>query len=422
MNDSRSCRRYASLLLLRLLPVWLFLPTSGAWAAPMITLEYALIAAVNTHPTIKSKLGELKAAVSDVEGAEWTRYPTLSVGTYRTDAGISQTSLKVEQPLWSGGRITGQIEAARSIATEADVTVTEAQQTILIQTAAAYTELVRASEKLRVAEQNVAEHKRLFEMIERRVETKVSPTSDVTLAMARLQAARNEAIQYRNLAAAAKVMLEQLIAAAVEGVLPSQRQNNMITTLEFALDAALTYSPQLKRLQAQDEGAKAKLDVARSLIAPQVSLSYERRMGELSIGQRGDQAMVNVQFLPGAGLSAGSAISAASARRQAIRDAVEAAKRLLIQQVTLDWNDSLAFADQIPQVSALVAATQDVKQSYVRQYAVGRKTWIDVLNAQREAMQAVTALIDIETSLVLARVRLEILTGQLTVSKLANNL
>jgi len=55
-----------------------------------------------------------------------------------------------------------------------------------------------------------------------------------------------------------------------------------------------------------------------------------------------------------------------------------------------------------------------VFDSFVRQFAVGRKSWVDVLNAQRESSSARYALADAEWGRVGANIRLRILIGDIS--------
>ena len=51
--------------------------------------------------------------------------------------------------------------------------------------------------------------------------------------------------------------------------------------------------------------------------------------------------------------------------------------------------------------------------SYLRQYAVGKKSWLDVLNAQREATQARNTLVDFEVLYLTSLYRLNILLNEI---------
>ena len=66
-----------------------------------------------------------------------------------------------------------------------------------------------------------------------------------------------------------------------------------------------------------------------------------------------------------------------------------------------------------------VRGTEEVVESYLRQYQIGRKGWLDVLNAQRERSQAKAALSDVEYSLELSKLRFMLLTGDITSTTLA---
>jgi adhesin transport system outer membrane protein len=61
----------------------------------------------------------------------------------------------------------------------------------------------------------------------------------------------------------------------------------------------------------------------------------------------------------------------------------------------------------------LVDATTSVIESYLRQYAVGKKSWLDVLNAQREATQARNTLVDFEVQYLTSIYRLRVLMNEI---------
>ncbi len=110
------------------------------------------------------------------------------------------------------------------------------------------------------------------------------------------------------------------------------------------------------------------------------------------------------------GLSAASGVDAAIARREAAR---EAAERDVRERVTLDWNEWVAVRLRLENASQSRAMSTEVFESYARQYVIGRKTWIDVLNAVREATQSEFALEDVQTQTLAVSLRLRAQTGTL---------
>jgi len=83
--------------------------TNAAEASLHMLMELAAV----QHPSILQARDRLDAAGFDVEGAKWGRFPTISSET-RAPSNNTQSLTKVEQPLWTGGRISAQIELSEA--------------------------------------------------------------------------------------------------------------------------------------------------------------------------------------------------------------------------------------------------------------------------------------------------------------------
>jgi adhesin transport system outer membrane protein len=182
------------------------------------------------------------------------------------------------------------------------------------------------------------------------------------------------------------------------------------------LKAALEFSPERKRLQAQVDSNEAQISVARAQLMPSVVAGYQAQLGPLATGDERGRLYLGVQVQTGAGLSGISNVQVAISRKLAAQDAIVAHERQLTQTVRSTWSESVAMAEQLAPVRALLAGSDEIVASYLRQFQVARKSWLDVLNAQREKTQAYNALSDIEYPLMLAQVKLLLLAGQLNAS------
>lgn len=384
-------------------------------------LEQLLRRAVLTHPSILVQRGQKRVAEADYETAQWARYPSLVAEASQGGQTGQGTLARITQPLWTGGRITGQIDSAQAGIVIASATVAETEQTVLQETAQAYAELLRARARLKAARDNVAEHERLYQMILRRARTEVSPQSDVTLASGRLQQALSEQIQFQNQAEQARATLEQMTGQPVDQVEQASRPLPPWGSIARVRDEALAFSPELARLQAQESQALAQIEVAKSVQYPVLSLAHDQRLGALSTGFVRSQTYVALQFQPGAGLSARSAVTAAAERQASFKDQQETARRKLLRQVEADWSELAALESLLQPSRELVDNTRGVVESYARQYTAGRKSWLDVLNAQRESAQALYGLADVEANRLRAQLRLEIHTGRLSARSLSES-
>jgi len=388
----------------------------SAQAQPAMTFGQVLQSALDSHPAIMGKRAGQTAARADQKGAEWLRYPTPSIEAATQGNGKDSALVRIEQPLWSGGRITAAIDAAGSRLDAADAALTEAELDLTLKVIAAYIEALRQKARQQYAQAGVDEHEKLLGMIRRRVKQEVSSLTDQSLAESRLYQAVNDLSQITQAFNNALAQLAQLSGKPVADI--SEQGVSTLgapANLEMALSQALGYSPTLRRLTYEEEAANADIDSKRSAYMPQLSLRLEKNVGQ---GQaQNSSAMLVLQAQPGAGLSAGSGVDAAIARREAARMAREAAERSTNERITLDWNEWVAA--RLRQENAVQSRTMstEVFESYTRQYVIGRKSWIDVLNAVREATQSQFALEDARTQVIAASLRLRAQAGTLNQSK-----
>lgn len=366
--------------------------------------------AVATHPDIQVRRAQVKASQSVLEAARWGRFPSLTANL-ESGSGGATNSLRLEQPLWTGGLITGQIALAQAQERIAQAALQETQQRILGELATGYLEMLRLESRLKVAQGNEAEHQRLYETIERRANAEVSPKTDAVQAGVRLNQALNERLQIQRQLQTVRHSVSQLIGRPV-GVLAPVPTLDLAHWSEDGLEQqALGFSPERARLVAEQEAADVEIDLANAQIKPKLVLGYVgQNTAGTSSGTQG-RFYLALQVQSGAGLSSFAGVDAAIARRDAAREAIEAQERLLSQQMRTGWSDAKALLGQIEPVRALALGSNEIVDSYLRQFQVGRKNWLDVLNAQRERTQAQYAITDLEIPLQQTLVRLLLLAG-----------
>jgi adhesin transport system outer membrane protein len=377
-----------------------------------MTFDQVLQAALSSHPLVQGKRSAQAAAKAEREGAEWQRYPTPSI---EAQTGSDNASLlRLDQPLWTGGRITAGIDAAGSRYDAASTAIAEARQELALKVIAASSEALRQQARQRFAQASVGEHEKLLAMIRRRVQQEVSPLADQRLAESRLYATANELSAISQALQNALAQLGQLsgqtvteIAAA--GYAETAKPDGLPGDLAQTIERALSHSPTLRRLNFEVQAATADIDSKRSAYLPQLSLRLESSHGITT----DNRAMLVLLAQPGAGLSAQSGVNAALARREATRQAIEAVERDARQQITQDWNEWTAARTRLDNAEQARSTSAEVSASYARQYTAGRKSWLDVLNALREATQAELLLVDANSQMQAAVLRLKAQTGGL---------
>jgi adhesin transport system outer membrane protein len=269
---------------------------------------------------------------------------------------------------------------------------------------------------------NEAEHLRLLETIKRRVAAEVSPLTDETQAAARWRQAITERIRITQQIDPARFLLAQLVGRPLGELIPPAPINMDRWSESTLLDAALRFSPERRRLVALVDAADGQIGLAKSQIMPSVVAGYQFRFGTLPYGEDPGRAYLGVQVQTGGGLSILANVRAAVSKKTAAVEAIEAHDRRLTQSVRSSWAESLALKEQVEPVRNLLTGSEEIVASYLRQFQVGRKNWLDVLNAQREKAQAGYSFSDLEYPLMLSNVRLLLLAGRwdLTTSILAD--
>jgi adhesin transport system outer membrane protein len=122
-------------------------------------------------------------------------------------------------------------------------------------------------------------------------------------------------------------------------------------------------------------------------------------------------AYIGIQYQLQDGFSLDSRIASARARVASVDESERLAKEQLRQQVAGLVRDYQAAKNQLPPLTELVESNEGLIESYLRQYRAGKKTWLDVINAQREMIQARFLLTDSYASQCASAARLELLTG-----------
>ena len=377
-----------------------------------ITLEQVLRIAAETHPSIAQRLSEQGASDYSVAGARWQRWPGVSMSSSRGPLGSTLTELQLEQPLWTGGRITANINAAEARAEAARHSVLEVRKTIIERAINAYAEAMRLQSRITIADAAIEDFEALTAMIDRRVDNGISPKADAVNVRARLQQANSERLQLQLQRRNTRTELELLIGQRFSELTVPQALLPSAISLEDAVHIALENAPELARLNAEERVAEETIAATRSSLSPSLSLRYQRIFGGGTLYAT-DQLFLGVTYQPGSGLSSLSAISEAEARRTGTTYAREATRLELMNRVRNLWQQADSSRRELTVLGDLVASTQEVYASCLRQFPVGRRTWLEVLLARRDATQAQYALSDTQWMGFAAELKLQLVTGQL---------
>jgi adhesin transport system outer membrane protein len=395
----------------------------SALAAPY-TLDELLGHAMTSYPTILSKLSNQVAAQDDLTASKLRFLPSPSISTQRNRLGNnsgglsasgnnSATTVGISQPVFMGGGLIAGYDKASAKLSSADYALLETREDVSKRLITSYAESFRAYRKIKALEENVQLHQKFAGLITRRVEAGVASPVDRDLGVSRLYQAQADLDSQISAEKTALLNLSQIVGKSLtrEDLVEQFASPATIPKDPGVLDQLLANSPTVARASYDAQAAEAESREVRASGLPQVMFQAQRQLGNPYVpGASGyDSLGFVVQYSPGGGFASFAASSAANRRAQSASEMVEATKRDLISTWNAELNEYQSSALKIASLKDSAGLTASISESYDRQYLVGRKSWLDVMNAIREQTQTQMTLIDAQASALGSSRRLQVL-------------
>jgi outer membrane protein len=376
------------------------------------TLTDALIRAYQTSPLLESNRAALRALDEAVPQARSARRPQIDAtasinldATTQDDPFFSDivdtyaAGLRGSLLLYDFGATAAAVESARFTVAAGRASLLNVEQEVLLDAVAAYMDVLRDEEFVRLAENDVSVLNEQLDATRNRFEVGEVTRTDVSQTEARLASSRARlAVAVGNLEisrqAYAAVIGSRPIALALPPALPA-----LPATLAEAEALALRQNPQIIAAQFNERAAIADFDRARAAKGPTISLDgsfqYEDRT---SAAPAFDEALVG-----SIGIGARMPLSTGGRNDSLIRQAqsvleqrkfqVQDAGRAAIEQVNAVWTQlDVARATLVANREGVVAA-EIAFEGVFEEARLGARSTLDVLDADQERLQALAEVV-----------------------------
>jgi outer membrane protein len=378
------------------------------------TLADAIALAYQTNPTLQGQRASQRALDESVVQARTGLRPTLSASgdaswSEREGAdtvGTSSGGLSVSQPIYTGGRVSSGISAARADVLTGREGLRGVEAQVLQAVITAYVDVRRDQERLRIATDNVAVLQRQLDEARARFEVGEITRTDVAQAEARFAGARASFSS-----AQAQLAISRASYAAVVGQNPGDLapepslEGLLPTTVDEAFVAAEEANPQVLAAEYGERSSAARLAATRAERRPTVSASGSVGYGasDAAFGGTGGQFENYSQSVSGSvtvrmpiftGGLINSGIRAATERNRADQLAIEEARRTALRTVSQAWNSLVGARANLVANEEQVRATRIAFEGVRQEAQVGLRTTLDVLNAEQELRNAELAMIN----------------------------
>lgn len=343
-------------------------------------------------------------------------------GTSETEEEFRQDaySVTLSQPLFSGGRTWISLDIAEASQDQAGAAVTGARQDLMVQVAQAYFDVLNAREEVDLAER---EERRVEEHLERaraQFEVGTGDIVGVREAEARRDQARTRLIRARNNLRTAKQRLRRLIRKPV----PELARVKEVTLVppdpndpQQWVDRAFADHPGLTQTRQQLTIARKNAELARRERWPQLSAQarYSRLEGgsfTVKSEERSASLQLSWPIYQGGEVGARAAMEQTRAAQTRLQlDDEQEKVRVETVQAFYDWESAM---EEVRSLRAQVRSAETQLEAVRTGFEVGRRTSVDVLDAQQEYFSALQSLAEARHRYLLSRLQLKAAAGALT--------
>ncbi|MDD7973320.1 TolC family outer membrane protein [Roseinatronobacter alkalisoli] len=403
---------------------------SGAPGAAQ-SLADTFINAYQNSDLLEQNRAVLRAADEDVAQAVASLRPVLNFVAQargqKQSAGLQRESLtasvnlSAEITLIDFGRGALARQSAEALVMGTRQALLNVEQQVLLDAARAFMDVRSGIETVTLRQTTLRLTQQELNAARERFELGEITRTDVSLAEARLAAARSQLA-----AAEGDLAIAREEYKFVTGRHPGQLRQppalpGLPANLQTAQDIARNSHPVIK--QAQFEVTAAELNAERAAAARHGSVTADASIGVTTdLLNSGSTRSASAGVRYARPLYQGGAISAqhrqALARRDAARSGLHRSVAQVIQNVAVQWASLDVARARIAASQQQVRAAQSAFDGTREEARLGARTTLDVLNAENDLMDARTALLQSQAGVQVASYGLMAAMGLLTVDHL----
>ena len=399
------------------------------------SLQEVVAVAVNSNPEIaqaqynkeaiqmeRKQAQGLYAPRIDLEGSAGVRW--LDNNTRRT-LGIAdeelyplEAQLRGEWVAIDFGRRRGELLRQSARVDGASLRVLERSELIALQVTRQYLDVLLNQRVLAASQDNVAFHQSLVRDLTTGVQQGSISVADQQQSEERLQAALVRATEAEESLEKAKITLRRLSGLDVsQATLPPTFAELLPANLDEAVGLARTVNPMVREAEADVDAAHGLADSAKGDLYPRIGVDVTGRIGDDIDGFRGKTTDVQARAFLRWNLFDGG-INRAKYQEMVRRASQERYKLFQYQReaeedVRQAWNLMQTQGRVVTQLSTQSRVSDDLLLSYRSQFNVGRRSLLDVLDAQNTRFNVQVRLESARFSEIFARYQALAVTNRL---------
>lgn len=305
----------------------------------------------------------------------------------------SELALALRQNVWDFGAATATARGADFTAESADWAYRAQVDTVALQIASVFHDLLERQAIVALAEGNVSAHDTILKTVQSQREFGMVTGADVSRVEGRLNAARSELLDRRSALEQARENYRRLLNRAPgQLVEPANLDAALPKDIEEAVLELERRNPNVMRAKTLMRSLQRQRAAQRAGMLPKFDLEVQGavRTNAGSDNGRNDEARavigMKVPLFDGGAKQA--AVNRTSSRLRQAELQIQRALRDAEQAIRNDYTALVAANDKVTTIEAEVAAAQNQATLYAEQFRSGNRSVFDLLDGQQSLFQA----------------------------------
>ncbi|KZX78771.1 hypothetical protein A3715_09770 [Oleiphilus sp. HI0009] len=369
------------------------------------TLEETTFEALQSNPEMSVALQSYYASREDLGAAQGNFLPSLDLsadtgkedidrqGVGETNQTRTQAKLQLTIPVFRGFANVSEHDRA-DFAMQASYyqALGQAEQTSL-SIAKAYTDVLNARDVVRLSEENLKRHEETFELVSARKKQGVSNKADLTQMKGRLARVKANLLSAKNNLRDAETVFAQLTGERPATLIrPEVDQAYIPESNERAQTLALNNNQSLIASRLNVQSASANTTGLNSHLYPDLDIVADRRWKDDVSGFDGEEnewrVLLEMNWNLYQGGSNASRQKKARYEEEAARMRSNRVYREVQANVDASWDAYLTLKQTLIHLEDYVNQSEESATLYMAQFKAGRRTLLDLLDAQNEVFEA----------------------------------
>ena len=330
-------------------------------------------------------------------------------------------SIRLSQLLYDGKETRSLVEIEDAKMVSAGYRTFDNAEAIALDSIIAHMEVYRQRELVALAEENVNDHLEILDKLEERQEGGAGSIADVDQTKARLARANASLAEIQSKLKSAEANYQRYVGKLAGDVEFFTIPSTIVpASLDEAVQQTAEHNPKTLALTANVEEADRRIELSKSNFLPKVhaelSSTYEDQIESSETYEHNNQAMMRLRWNIFNGHSDVADRKAAMARKLQAGHHRDDQRDMVVEETRTTWAELESSRKQMVNFSEALDYNQKTLDSYVKQFIVGQRTLLDVLDAHNEKFQSAGLLVTAKTNEVIAVERLLALTGKLNES------